>query len=574
MWQVVLLLPLCLLNNISVFASTFAVKNGTKFIVPDFVDNSSHSLQDIFSDNQDIIYPDPIGRDDVVFHCICDQKEEHQHVCTEDGYCETAQSCYSYLNTDYPESKIIKGCLSSSELVRFTCSVEGKIAIVCCTSHLCNENLHPTLTPPVEEPSTGNSTTLIAIILSLFFTFFFVSAIVIYFVRRFHQKRMQEIEDQREAGRLEGGLRTTNIGDSTLADWMNSATSGSGSGLPFLVQRTMARQIQLLTCVGKGRYGEVWKGKWQGELVAVKVFASRDEQSWARETEIYNTVLLRHSNILGYIASDMTSRNSETQMWLVSYYHPNGSLFEFLQRRELDKNLMLKLCLTAANGIAHLHTDILGTCGKNAIAHRDIKSKNILVKDDLSCCIADLGLAVTHSPTEDKIVIPKHNHRVGTKRYMPPEVLEETLNTYSFECFKQADVYSFALVLWEIARRCVCGGIVEEAKPPFYDVVNYDPSFEEMRKVVAVDGYRPVIPNRWSSDPSLSLVVKIMKESWCEHPHSRLTIHRVKKTLMKAMDQLAPDVKAFQSVPATSDVDPLLALAPKADDKSYANNLL
>ena len=34
--------------------------------------------------------------------------------------------------------------------------------------------------------------------------------------------------------------------------------------------------------------------------------------------------------------------------------------------------------------------------GKPAIAHRDLKSKNILVKKDLSCAIADLGLSVRH----------------------------------------------------------------------------------------------------------------------------------------------------------------------------------
>lgn len=33
--------------------------------------------------------------------------------------------------------------------------------------------------------------------------------------------------------------------------------------------------------------------------MAVKIFSSRDEKSWFRETEIYNTVLLRHENILG-----------------------------------------------------------------------------------------------------------------------------------------------------------------------------------------------------------------------------------------------------------------------------------
>lgn len=51
--------------------------------------------------------------------------------------------------------------------------------------------------------------------------------------------------------------------------------------------------------VGKGRYGEVWRGTWMGESVAVKIFSSRDEHSWFRETEIYNTVQLRHDNILG-----------------------------------------------------------------------------------------------------------------------------------------------------------------------------------------------------------------------------------------------------------------------------------
>lgn len=66
-----------------------------------------------------------------------------------------------------------------------------------------------------------------------------------------------------------------------------SLTSGSGSGLPLLVQRTLAKQISLVECIGKGRYGEVWRGVWHGENVAVKIFFSRDEASWSRETEIY-----------------------------------------------------------------------------------------------------------------------------------------------------------------------------------------------------------------------------------------------------------------------------------------------
>ena len=72
----------------------------------------------------------------------------------------------------------------------------------------------------------------------------------------------------------------------------------------MLVQRTIARQIQLQEIIGKGRYGEVRRGRWKGENVAVKIFHTRDERSWCREAEIYQTVMLRHENILGFIAAD------------------------------------------------------------------------------------------------------------------------------------------------------------------------------------------------------------------------------------------------------------------------------
>ncbi len=102
--------------------------------------------------------------------------------------------------------------------------------------------------------------------------------------------------------------------------------------------------------------------------------------------------------------------------------------------------------------------------GKVALAHRDLKTKNILVKKDLSCCIADLGLAVKEvrnrsksrkDAQEDQVVIDiQENSRVGTQRYMAPEVLNETLNKRSFESFKAADIYALGLVYWEILRRC------------------------------------------------------------------------------------------------------------------------
>ena len=80
--------------------------------------------------------------------------------------------------------------------------------------------------------------------------------------------------------------------------------SSVSAGLPLFVQRTVARTIVLQEIIGKGRFGEVWRGRWRGGDVAVKIFSSREERSWFREAEIYQTIMLRHKNILGFIAAD------------------------------------------------------------------------------------------------------------------------------------------------------------------------------------------------------------------------------------------------------------------------------
>ena len=182
----------------------------------------------------------------------------------------------------------------------------------------------------------------------------------------------------------------------TLKDFIDQS-SGSGSGLPLLVQQTIAKQLAMSQCVGKGRYGEVWLARWRGgEKVAVKVFFTLEEASWFRETEIYQTVLMRHDNILGFIAADIKGTGSWTQMLLITDYHERGSLHDYLQTIALDHQALLAICSSIASGIAHLHTEIFGTQGKPAIAHRDIKSRNILVKRNGECAIADFGLAVRY----------------------------------------------------------------------------------------------------------------------------------------------------------------------------------
>lgn len=130
------------------------------------------------------------------------------------------------------------------------------------------------------------------------------------------------------------------------------------------------------------------------------------------------------------------------------------------------------------------------------------------------------------------------------------------MNMNHFDSFKRADVYAFGLILWEIARRCNVGGIYDEYQLPYYDVVQPDPTIDEMRKVsymwqtfsitmfdtnsyiffiflqvICIDKMRPSIPNRWLASDTLSNIAKVMRECWYHNPAARLTALRIKKSL-------------------------------------------
>ncbi|XP_023290341.1 TGF-beta receptor type-1 isoform X2 [Orussus abietinus] len=419
----------------------------------------------------------------------------------------------------------------------------GEFVVACCDhADFCNRDLRlPFLSQPRRNPSrsshyledgasaNGDDATWVtwkmALTIALPICAICVVVMIVYHVHMTRRRPVIHFPDDS----LEAPDRPI-LGGVTIRDMLEMTTSGSGSGLPLLVQRSIARQIQLVETIGKGRFGEVWRGRWRGENVAVKIFSSREERSWFREAEIYQTVMLRHDNILGFIAADNKDNGTWTQLWLITDYHEKGSLFDYLNRSTVDTNGMIRMALSIATGLAHLHMEIVGTQGKPAIAHRDLKSKNILVKTNGTCAIGDLGLAVRHDVITDTVDI-QLNNRVGTKRYMAPEVLEETINMNHFDSFKRADVYALGLIFWEIARRCNVGGIHDEYQLPFYDLVPSDPTIEEMRKVVCTDRQRPSIPNRWQSIEALQVMSKVMKECWYQNAAARLTALRIKKSL-------------------------------------------
>lgn len=70
------------------------------------------------------------------------------------------------------------------------------------------------------------------------------------------------------------------------------------------------------------------------------------------------------------------------------------------------------------------------------------------------------GLAVIHSQSNDYLDVG-NNPRVGTKRYMAPEVLDESIRVDVFESYKQTDIWALGLVMWEITRRTIVNGKME-----------------------------------------------------------------------------------------------------------------
>ncbi|XP_007422895.1 TGF-beta receptor type-2 isoform X1 [Python bivittatus] len=288
--------------------------------------------------------------------------------------------------------------------------------------------------------------------------------------------------------------------------------------------------IELDTLVGKGRFAEVYKAKLkqntseQFETVAVKIFSYEEYASWKTEKDIFSDINLKHENILQFLTAEERKTDLGKQYWLITAFHSRGNLQEYLIKHIISWEDLWKLGGSLARGIAHLHSDHT-PCGrlKTPIVHRDLKSSNILVKNDLACCLCDFGLSLRLDPTLSVDDLA-NSGQVGTARYMAPEVLESRMNLDNVESFKQTDVYSMALVLWEMTSRCNgVGAEVKDYEPPFGSKVREHPCVESMKDNVLRDRGRPEIPSSWLNHQGIQKVCETIVECWDHDPEARLT---------------------------------------------------
>lgn len=280
------------------------------------------------------------------------------------------------------------------------------------------------------------------------------------------------------------------------------------------------RKLTINNLIGFGGFGLVYRGRYDGKQIAVKIFDVGDEKKnsteerkklmeevFMQEVSIWCT--LQHSNIAKFIGAIKKNNMSEIKMkcqkgvvlpvdgcCIVVEYVPGGTLRSYLSKRTMKKKLpldtIIQLALDVAKGLSYLHSE--------KIAHRDMKTENLLLDKTGRVKIIDFGLSSEFFALGLDYP-PMMVGTSGTIGYMAPEVLSDP--SYDHKC----DVYSFAICLWEMYT-CL---------DPYPEHISRSKISHEIYK-----DRRPEIPK--SCPTALS---DIMKKCWDVKPKNRPEIKEV-----------------------------------------------
>ncbi|XP_015580421.2 receptor-like serine/threonine-protein kinase At1g78530 [Ricinus communis] len=190
--------------------------------------------------------------------------------------------------------------------------------------------------------------------------------------------------------------------------------------------------------IGSGGYGTVYRLTLNDSMAfAVKrLYRGSAERDRGFERELEAMGDIKHRNIVtlhGYYTAPHYNL-------LIYELMPNGSLDAVLHGRSNDQESLdwpsrYKVALGAARGISYLHHDCIPH-----IIHRDIKSSNILLDQNMEARVSDFGLATLMEPHKTHV----STSPAGTFGYLAPEYFETGKATV------KGDVYSFGVVLLEL----------------------------------------------------------------------------------------------------------------------------
>ncbi|KAI9100118.1 hypothetical protein K1719_024336 [Acacia pycnantha] len=202
--------------------------------------------------------------------------------------------------------------------------------------------------------------------------------------------------------------------------------------------KSATKNFSIENKLGEGGFGVVYKGTLKnGKVVAVKKLtlrrhSERVEEEFESEVKLISNV--HHRNLVRLLGC--CSKGNERI--LVYEYMRNTSLDRFLfgkKKGSLGWKQRYDIILGTARGLAYLHEEY-----HVRIIHRDIKTNNILLDDDLQPRISDFGLARL-LPEEKTHLSTKV---AGTLGYTAPEY---AIHGHLSE---KADIYSFGVVVLEI----------------------------------------------------------------------------------------------------------------------------
>ncbi|KAJ3694329.1 hypothetical protein LUZ60_009809 [Juncus effusus] len=272
-------------------------------------------------------------------------------------------------------------------------------------------------------------------------------------------------------------------------------------------------QLLIGSKFASGRHSRIYHGIYKQKEVAIKMISQPEEDaSLASQLESQFTsevgllFRLRHPNIITFVAAC-----KKTPVFcIITEYMSGGSLRKYLHKQgpnSLPLKTVLKIALDIARGMNYLHSQ--------GILHRDLKSENILLGEDLSVKVADFGISCIESECGTA------KGFASTYRWMAPEMIKEKGHT------KKVDVYSFGVVLWELLT-----GLI-----PFNGLTPEQAAF-----AVAQKNARPIMP---SSCPIA--ISHLISQCWATSPERRPNFDEIVVILESYKKSLEEDPRFFLS---------------------------